>query len=187
MRAKVSMSSCVSCGSSPRAMLMQSKHSSSWATSHRSLWCHTSYPQIRWSSDAAFHGLRNPAMTSREICRVAMVLASACVLGILERFQDRYTLSALLRGRRSLGSRRLECIPFGYGNPETAITPSSFSIFRTRASTSARQPTRISPASLRIEGVSNPMSRRSAATPGAFSGQISPEIHCAAMSSGRLR
>jgi len=40
----------------------------------------------------------------------------------LERFQDRYTLSALLRGRRSLGSRRLECIPFGYGNPETAIT-----------------------------------------------------------------
>jgi hypothetical protein len=39
----------------------------------------------------------------------------------LERFQDRYTLSALLRGRRSLGSRRLECIPFGYGNPETAI------------------------------------------------------------------
>ena len=41
----------------------------------------------------------------------------------LERFQDRYTLSALLRGRRSLGSRRLECIPFGYGNPETAIKP----------------------------------------------------------------
>ena len=41
--------------------------------------------------------------------------------GFLERFQDRYTLSALLRGRRSLGSRRLECIPFGYGNPETAI------------------------------------------------------------------
>ena len=40
---------------------------------------------------------------------------------LLERFQDRYTLSALLRGRRSLGSRRLECIPFGYGNPETAI------------------------------------------------------------------
>jgi len=43
-------------------------------------------------------------------------------LSHLERFQDRYTLSALLRGRRSLGSRRLECIPFGYGNPETAIT-----------------------------------------------------------------
>jgi hypothetical protein len=43
----------------------------------------------------------------------------------LERFQDRYTLSALLRGRRSLGSRRLECIPFGYGNPETAIKPGS--------------------------------------------------------------
>jgi hypothetical protein len=43
----------------------------------------------------------------------------------LERFQDRYTLSALLRGRRSLGSRRLECIPFGYGNPETAIRASS--------------------------------------------------------------
>ena len=42
-------------------------------------------------------------------------------VSILERFQDRYTLSALLRGRRSLGSRRLECIPFGYGNPETAI------------------------------------------------------------------
>jgi len=33
--------------------------------------------------------------------------------GTLRAVQDRYTLSALLRGRRSLGSRRLECIPFG--------------------------------------------------------------------------
>jgi steroid delta-isomerase-like uncharacterized protein len=49
------------------------------------------------------------------------LLCAMVILLWLERFQDRYTLSALLRGRRSLGSRRLECIPFGYGNPETAI------------------------------------------------------------------
>jgi len=40
-------------------------------------------------------------------------IAGGAVNSALERFQDRYTLSALLRGRRSLGSRRLECIPLG--------------------------------------------------------------------------
>ena len=57
--------------------------------------------------------------TQQPIRRSALPSAGSA----LERFQDRYTLSALLRGRRSLGSRRLECIPFGYGNPETAIVP----------------------------------------------------------------